>query len=174
MRLSVMADTLSTQLADSQYQTLPFEDPLTMWVDAEWSTRKSNRLPRLIRNAGYADPAACVENIEYLLERKLDREQILRLASCAYLHEAHNIIILGPPGPARPISPVRLVWPSAVAFTLCDTSRLTNLLVDISVVWANGTNRNYMKKLQKEKLLILTNGCFTPSRRRKPVMYWNW
>ena len=52
-----------------------------MLVDAEWSARKSNRLTRLIRNAGYADPAACVENIEYHPERRLDREQILRLAS---------------------------------------------------------------------------------------------
>ena len=72
---------------------------IVMLVDAEWSARKSNRLTRLIRNAGYADPAACVENIEYHPERKLDREQILRLASCAYLQEAHNIIILGATGP---------------------------------------------------------------------------
>ena len=44
---------------------LSFEDRFAMLVDAEWSARKSNRLTRLIRNAGYADPAACVENIEY-------------------------------------------------------------------------------------------------------------
>ena len=47
-----------------------FEGRFAMLVDAEWSARKSSRLIRLIRNAGYADPAACVENIEYLPERK--------------------------------------------------------------------------------------------------------
>lgn len=30
---------------------------------------------KVTRGAGYADPAACVENIEYHPERRLDREQ---------------------------------------------------------------------------------------------------
>ena len=78
MHLGVMAEAFSAQLEDAQFQAVSFEDRFAMLVDAEWSARKSNRLARLIRNAGYADPAACVENIEYLPERKLDREQILR------------------------------------------------------------------------------------------------
>lgn len=85
MHLSVMAEAFSAQLKDAQFQIVPFEDRLAMLVDAEWCARKSNRLTRLIRKAGYADPNACVENIEYLPARKLDREQILRLASCTYL-----------------------------------------------------------------------------------------
>ena len=76
MHLGVMAGAFSAQLDDAQFQTVSFEDRFAMLVDAEWSARKSNRLTRLIRKAGYADPAACVENIEYLPERKLDREQI--------------------------------------------------------------------------------------------------
>ena len=58
---------------------------------------KCNRLAQRIRNAGYANSVACTENIGFLPERKLNQEQILRLASCAYLQEkAHNVIILGP------------------------------------------------------------------------------
>ena len=101
MRLGVMAEAFSAQLEDAQFQALPFEDRFAMLVDAEWSARKSNRLTRLIRNAGYADPAACVENIEYHPERRLNREQILRLASCTYLQEAHNVIILGATGAGK-------------------------------------------------------------------------
>lgn len=105
MRLGVMAEAFSAQLQDAQFQAVSFEDRFAMLVDAEWSARKSNRLTRLIRNAGYADPAACVENIEYISERKLDREQILRLASCSYLHEAHNVIILGATGAGKTYLP---------------------------------------------------------------------
>ena len=65
MRLGVMAEAFSAQLEDAQFQAVSFEDRFAMLVDAEWSARKSNRLTRLIRNAGYADPAACVENIQY-------------------------------------------------------------------------------------------------------------
>jgi len=81
-----------------------------MLVYAEWSARKSNRLPRLIRNAGYADPTACVEDIEYMSERKLDQGQILRLASCSYLHAANNVIILGATGAGK-----RPTWPAPSA-----------------------------------------------------------
>ena len=73
MRLGVMAEAFSAQLEDAQFHAVSFEDRFAMLVDAEWSARKSNRLTRLIRNAGYADPAACVENIEYHPERRLDR-----------------------------------------------------------------------------------------------------
>ena len=52
--------------------------------------------------------------------------------------------------------------------------RLPDLLVEISVARANGTYRDYMKKLKKEKLLILTSGCSTPSRKQRPGMCWNW
>ena len=61
MRLGVMAEAFSTQLEDAQVQAVSFEDRFAMLVAAEWSARKSNRLTRLIRNAGYAAPAACVE-----------------------------------------------------------------------------------------------------------------
>ena len=109
MRLSVMAEAFSAQLENTQFQAVSFEDRFAMLVDAEWSAQKSNRLTRLIRNAGYADPAACVENIEYHPERRLDREQILRLASCTYLQEAHNVIILGATGAGK------LIWPAPLA-----------------------------------------------------------
>lgn len=101
MRLGVMAEAFSTQLEDVQFQSVSFEDRFAMLVDAEWSARKSNRLTRLIRNAGYADPAACVENIEYHPERRLDQEQILRLASCTYPRETHNVIVLGATGAGK-------------------------------------------------------------------------
>ena len=53
--LGVMAEQLTAQLEDSQFQSIFFEDRLAMLVDTEWSTRKSNRLASLIKKAGYAD-----------------------------------------------------------------------------------------------------------------------
>ena len=66
MRLSVMANALKDQLEDSQYNSMAFEDRLGLIVDAEWNARKSNHLQHLIRQATFSDPAACLENVEYL------------------------------------------------------------------------------------------------------------
>ena len=162
MRLGVMAEAFSTQLEDVQFQSVSFEDRFAMLVDAEWSARKSNRLTRLIRNAGYADPAACVENIEYHPERRLDREQILRLASCAYLQEAHNVIILGATGAGKTYLACALGMAASRSFYSVRYIRLPDLLVEISVARTNGTYRDYMKKLKKDKLLILDEWLLYP------------
>ena len=162
MRLGVMAEAFSAQLEDAQFQAVSFEDRFAMLVDAEWSARKSNRLTRLIRNAGYADPAACVENIEYHPERRLDREQILRLAYCTYLQEAHNVIILGATGAGKTYLACALGMAASRSFYSVRYIRLPDLLVEISVARANGTYRDYMKKLRKEKLLILDEWLLYP------------
>ena len=165
MRLGVMAEAFSAQLQNAQFQAVSFEDRFAMLVDAEWSARKSNRLTRLIRNAGYADPTACVENIEYISERKLDREQILRLASCSYLHEAYNVIILGATGAGKTYLACAFGMDANRNFYTVQYIRyirLPDLLVEISMARANGTYRDYMKKLRKEKLLILDEWLLYP------------
>ena len=65
MHLGVMAKTFTAQLSDTQVGELAFEDRFAMLVDAEWAARKSNHLKRLIKKADFADPGACIENIEF-------------------------------------------------------------------------------------------------------------
>lgn len=91
MRLGVMAKQFREQMDDPQFAPMSFEDRFSILVDAEWTTRKSNHLKSLIKNAGYAISGASVEDTEYLPERKLDKSQILRLASCAPLYKAGDL-----------------------------------------------------------------------------------
>ena len=63
MRLSVMANALKDQLADPQFQNMAFEDRIGLLVDAEWNARKNNHLTKLIRQATFSDPGACLENV---------------------------------------------------------------------------------------------------------------
>ena len=79
MRLSVMANALKDQLVDPQFQNMTFEDRLGLLVDAEWNARKNNHLNKLIRQATFSDPGACLENVEYLPDRGLKQEKLLRL-----------------------------------------------------------------------------------------------
>ena len=104
----------------------------------------------------------CVENIEYHPERRLNREQILRLASCTYLQEAHNVIILGATGAGKTYLACALGMAASRSFYSVRYIRLPDLLVEISVARANGTYRDYMKKRRKEKLLILDEWLLYP------------
>ena len=44
MHMGTMAGAFSAQLTDSNFGELSFEERFSMLVDAEWSSRKSNRL----------------------------------------------------------------------------------------------------------------------------------
>ena len=151
IHMGVMAEQLSAQLEDPQFRNVPFEDRLAMLVDAEWSARKSNRLTGLIKKAGYADTQASV-----------DREQILRLASCSYIQEARNVIILGATGAGKTFLACSLGVAANRNFYAARYLRLPDLLVEIAVARRDGTYREYMKQLKKVKLLILDEWLLYP------------
>ena len=71
MKLSTMAAAFQKQLEDPAFQTLSFEERVGLMIDQEWTTRKNNHMNRLMKGAGFTVPGACVENIEYVPERKL-------------------------------------------------------------------------------------------------------
>lgn len=65
MRLTAMADGFRSQLNDPKFKEIPFEDQFGMLLDIEYSSRKSNRLKRLIKNAGFDQPEANIIDINY-------------------------------------------------------------------------------------------------------------
>lgn len=72
MKLSVMAEQFREQLQQPSFNTLSFEERLGLLVDAEWIRRKNNHLDKLIKKATLRYPSACVEDIEYHADRRLD------------------------------------------------------------------------------------------------------
>ena len=73
MKMTGMAEALEQQEQDPGYEELGFHERLNLMVDWEYSKRQHNRLQRLINQAKFQDPHACVEDINYATDRKLDR-----------------------------------------------------------------------------------------------------
>lgn len=65
MRLTAMADAFRNQQNDPKQKAVPFEDRFGMLVDIEFSSRKNNRLKRLIKNAGFDQPDANIVSDKY-------------------------------------------------------------------------------------------------------------
>ena len=162
MKLSVMAQSFREQTSNHELIGLPFEDRFSLIVDAEWASRKSNRLNRLIRSAEYALPGATVENIEYLPDRKLDKTLISRLASCAYVLEANNVIILGATGAGKTYLASALGVAANRNFYAVRYVRLPDLLSELAISRGDGTYRKIMKKYKQIKLLILDEYLLFP------------
>lgn len=100
--------------------------------------------------------------MEYLPERKLDKTQILRLASCSYIQESHNVILLGATGAGKTYLACTLGMAASRNFYPVRYIRLPDLLVEIAIARGDGTYREYMKKLKKVKLLILDEWLLYP------------
>ena len=77
MHLGAMADAFTSQFGDVAYEGLTFEERFGMVVDSEWAKRRSTKLQKLIRTAGFRYPIACMEDIEYHSDRKLNKSQIV-------------------------------------------------------------------------------------------------
>ena len=122
MKMTAMAAEFANQLKDPTFNELGFEERLGLLVNAEWNRRQSNKLNRFIRNARFAVPSATVEGIEYHEDRKLDKAQMLRFATCQYIDEATTLSSREPLATARLTSPVPWAMPPAAVSRRCSTS----------------------------------------------------
>jgi DNA replication protein DnaC len=162
MRLSVMAAKFGEQIHDNTVKELDFEERFGCLVDAEWTARKSNRLTRLIRQAAFEFPNACLEDVEYHSDRKLNRALIARLGTCGYINECRNIIILGATGNGK-------TWLSnAFGIAACRNFqsvryvRLPELLAELALARIEGSYSKTIAHYQKAKLLILDEWLLYP------------
>jgi DNA replication protein DnaC len=162
MKLSVMASAFSKQLADHSMSDLSFEERFGLLVDSEWTARKNNRLTRLIKNAGYAFPDACIEDIEYRADRKLDKAQITRLSTCNYIDECRNIIILGATGSGKTYISNAFGMTASRNFYTARYIRLPDLLGELAIARAEGNYRKIIKNYNQVKLLIIDEWMLYP------------
>ena len=155
MRLPAMAETFRQQLQDPAFYPLSFEERFSLIVDIEWARRKNNRLTKLIRAADFQQSDACIENIEYHADRKLDKAQIARLSTCNYIQEKHNVIILGATGAGKSYIASALGMAANRNFYSVKYVRLPELLTELAISRLDGTYRKVMKQYKQVKLLIL-------------------
>ena len=163
MKLSGMAEAYKEQSLNKDYQSMSFEDRLSLLVDLEYSRRKSNNLNRLIKNATFSNSKACIEDIEYFDDRKLKKEVILKLASGLYIQEHHNIILKGPTGSGKTYMACAFGVSACRQFYNVKYIRLPELLDELSLakLAADGSYRKLIKKYTKTDLLILDEWLLT-------------
>ena len=155
MRLTVMAKALREQLQDSNFNDMPFEDRVSLLVDREWCARKNNQLARLKKAARFADPSACVENIEYHADRCLDKTMIARLATCAYINEAHNVILMGATGTGKTYLACALGMSAVRNFMKVRYVRLPELFTELAIARGDGSFSKVIQQYKRPALLIL-------------------
>lgn len=161
MRLSKFAEEYQKQKGNPDYQNMSFDDRLTLLVDMEYDSRINNTIERNIKNANFYDSTACLEQINYKPERKIDKSLIEELSTNRYIEEGLNVVVAGAAGSGK-------TWISnALGVHACRSRkrvkyiRLPDLLMDLETARIQGTYRKMIKQLGKLDLLILDEFLLT-------------
>jgi len=130
-------------------------------VDSEWEDRQARKLKRLIRGARFRYHAG-FEKLNFSLKRKLDKDTVMRLRSCSWIHKAKNVIITGPTGVGKSF------LASALGHQACLSDYRVvyfNCLKLFSFLKRSQADHSYskeVKKIQRADLLILDDFGLEP------------
>jgi DNA replication protein DnaC len=97
LKLTGMASAYQALLSLPYDQHPPTDQLLAQIVDAEMLQRQHQKTVASIRAAKFRYQAV-IEEIQYLPERNLDKNLMLRLADTAFIKRAENIFITGATG----------------------------------------------------------------------------
>lgn len=162
LRLNAMAESYRNQLLDSSFKDLSFEERFGLIIDTEWSRRKNNKLSKLIRKSEFSFNDACIENIEYHADRKLDKALITKLSTCNYIQEKHNIVILGASGAGKTYISCAFGIAACRNFYTTKYIRLPELLNELAVARGEGIYKKVMRQYRNVSLLIIDEWLLLP------------
>lgn len=101
MKLNGMAESYEQLMSDPQSIHLTFDQKFQLITDQQYYIVKNRRIDLCIKQAVFMDSSACIEDIDYAADRRLNREQITMLAHNNYVRHARNLIITGATGAGK-------------------------------------------------------------------------
>lgn len=155
MRMNHLAQSIKDMSESRAYDDMPFEDRIGILMDTEWDHRQNHKRQRLNKKAGFTEPSACIEAIDYQPERNIDKSQMFKLSTCGYIDARQDIVILGCCGVGK--SFLAQALGNAACRKLHSTRYigLQDLFDDLSIAQAAGTLSAVFDDYVKTDLLIL-------------------
>lgn len=161
MRLTGMADAFSEQLQQPNMNELSFEERFGLLVDRHWIWKEDRRMRRLLKNAKLR-VNACIEDIDYKTPRGIDKSVILRLASCDWVKQAQNVIIVGPTGVGKTYLACALANRACRSGLPAIYIRAPRLFHDVALARADGSYPKLMNRLAKTNVLVIDDLGLAP------------
>ncbi len=154
LRLSGMYQALMEQRTMPDIDALSFEERLGLLVDRELTERDDKRLKTRLHKAKLRQ-AACIEDIDYRHPRGLDKAVMIRLATCQWVREHHNILMTGPTGIGK--TWLACAWGQQACRQGYSVLylRLPRLLQEMPTAKGDGRYAKVMMALAKTDLIIL-------------------
>lgn len=161
MRLFGMCDAFKTNLETSIKETLTPDQLIALLVNSEWDDRKNRMVDRAIKLANFRYKAS-LEQLDYSIERGLDKNQVHRLAALDFIKERKDLFITGSTGTGKSY------LATAIGYHACQMGyrvlymSTSKLMGQLKLAKAKGTILADLKRIERQDLLILDDFGLQP------------
>ena len=156
-----MARTYETSLENDKLTGLSADELLNMLVEAEWDERQNRNIERRLRNARFRYQS-CMESIDYLTDRNLDRNQLQRFAEGSFIQKHENIIITGSTGIGKSYIATALGHQACTMGFKVYYANLGKLFSRLKMGKADGSYLKEISKIERQDLLIIDDFGLLP------------
>lgn len=162
LKLDAMAAAWTEQQHQADMTALAFDERLGLLVDAEWLARENKRLTRALQEAKLKLAQACIEAIDYPARRELDKAVIRQLATCRWIEEHHNVILVGATGTGKSFIACALAHQACRKGYRAGYRRASRLFHELTLARADGTYVRLLAKLARLDVLIVDDWGLAP------------
>lgn len=154
MRLHGMASAFRNLLETGKNMELTNDEVVSYLVDSEWDEKHNRKLKRLVKAARFRYQAS-IEDLDYTLDRNLDKNKMLRLADCSWIDNGQDILITGPTGVGKSFIA------TALGFQACSYGYSTSyysssrLFAELTISKTDGMYLKLINRIRKNKVFIL-------------------
>lgn len=161
MRLFGMLEAFDAMLKTAQTTQYSSDELMAHLIEAEWNDRYNRRLERLLKNAKFRY-GANLKEIDYQVQRGLDKGLIQRLGQGDFIRRAQNVIILGPTGVGKSFIATALGQQACMLGMTTYYASTYKLFQELKMAKADGSYPKILKRLARQELLILDDFGIKP------------
>lgn len=161
MKLHGMASAFKTSLEDGGKINLTTDEMISFLVEAEWDDRNNRRVERRIHTARFRYKAN-IEQIDFKIERNLDKNLLNRFAECSFIDRNENILITGSTGIGKSYIASALGNQACMLGYKVFYASTSKLFASLKMARADGSYIRETTRIEKMDLLILDDFGMQP------------
>lgn len=161
MKLPGMYHSFQTALETRAHQTLTSDELITMLVEGEYNHRRNLRVKMSIQRAKFRYNSM-VEDVDFTVQRGLDKNTYIRLADCSFIERHENIIFTGPTGVGKSYIASALGNQACMRGLKVRYFNMSKLFTSLKMSRADASYLKEMNRLEKQDLLILDDFGLVP------------
>lgn len=161
MKLFGMAQAYRNLLESVQQQDLHPDELTSLLVQAEWEDRQNKKITRLYTSAKFRYRAA-VEEIDFTVNRGLDKALMLRLSDMSFIKRKENLLITGATGSGKSFIASALGNQACLNGFKTLYFNATKLFPRLKMLKADGSYMKEINRIEKQDLLVLDDFGLQP------------